>query len=169
MVFFYISYLIAISIFCLPFSLRAKVHVGDKDQPLFITLNINRLFDIFPLDSKTIKKHKKHKKLPKISLKLTQASDMMRLLIIQELKIVCHNISKYNIIVYNIALVLLRQLVDVMSAYGNLYNFQFNSSDSYDNMPKLQIKLHIKINLFIIFSSFFKIIKINKRSKNNES
>lgn len=165
MVFFYISYLLIISLFCLPISFRAKVHLGDENQPYFITVNINKIFDVFPF-RQGIEKIKEKAKKANLSIKLKPpTTEIFKILTIYELKIICHNISKYSITAYNIGLALLQQFVFVLRSYDSLFDFDFTSTESIDNMPKIQLKAHIKINLFIIFSSIFKIIKVTKRSK----
>jgi hypothetical protein len=166
MVFFFIFYLLTVSLFCLPFSFRAKVHLGDKEEPYFVTVNVNRVFDIFPF-RKALDKVKQRAKKANLSLKLKfpPTTDILKILTVYELKIMCHNISKYSTTAYNIGLALLQQFVVLLRSYDSLYDFDFTSTESIDNMPKIQLKVHIKINLFIIFSSFFKIIKVTKRSK----
>ncbi|NLL56824.1 MAG: hypothetical protein GX242_06400 [Clostridiales bacterium] len=170
MVFFYIFYLLLISFFCLPFSFRAKIHLGDRLEPYFVNLNINRLIDIFPF-SKGESKIKQIAKKSKYAFKLKTlpTSDILKILTVYELKILCHNISKYSNIAYNMALALLQQFVTMLRIYDNLYDFDFITTESSDNMPKIQLKLHVKVNLFIIFSRFFKIIKITKKGASYEN
>ena len=174
MVFFYISYLLIISLFCLPLSFRAKLFIGDGKKSLSMNVSINKLIKLYPFNKdknkeKQIEKvNKKAKKLSKFKIKFVPNENIFKLIKIYELKIVCHNLSYYAVTLYNIFLALLRQSVFVMRSYDSLYDFAFTETNSADNSPEIQLKLHMKINLFIIFSAIFKIIKIRKR-RNDES
>jgi len=172
MVAFYIFYLLFISMFCLPLSVKAKVFLGGKEKPVYAMINVNGLFDVFPFKLKEkadAKKSNKHKKGLKLTVKPPKGTEIFRLIQIPELKIICNNVSKFSLTGYNIGLAVLAQFVQMMRAYGSLSDFDFVSTESVDNLPSIQLKAQFKLNLFIIFSSFFKIIKITKRNKQNES
>lgn len=174
MVFILISYLLLVSAVCFPFSIRVKFFSGDKYQPLSAVININSLINIFPgKKDKTAKAKMQAKKKPKkpspLKLRFNPDQSIFNLIKIYEMKIVCHNISKYSTIGYNMAINLLQQVVFFLKYKDCLYDFNFVNTVGDDNIPEIQLKLHIKINLFIIFSSIFKIIKIEKRRVENES
>jgi hypothetical protein len=146
-----------------------KLFMGDKENFISSIININSIVDIFPnIKSKQIENLKKIHLISLFKVKLNPNKRVFDLIKIYELKINCHNISKYNIIGFNMAYSMLEQLVYILRIKDCLFDFQFTNTESADNTPKLQVKLHIKINLFMIFSSLFKIIKIEKR-RNDES
>lgn len=159
MVFFFISFLLLISLFCTPFSFRIRLSLGGRDIILHSVININRILDIFPEKKMKSKKSVCQRKFP-LNIKIVPSKSLFDMLKIYEFKLICHNISQYNVIAYNMFVVFLQQFAALLRLKGSLYDFEFLNTEGIDRIPRIQLKIHFKINLLIIFSSIFKIIRI---------
>lgn len=164
MVFSFIFYLILIAVFCAPVTFRVKAFAGGRTVTMRPVISINGI-DFFPgkrVDEKSTNEPSPRKSRFPYVIKFVPNRFMLKLINIYELKVTCYNVSEYSVIAYNAVLSIFGLIASYLRYSDKLHSYTVDTFSGIGR-PEIQVRLHIKLNLFMIFSAVFKIIKLEKR------
>lgn len=182
MVFFFIAYLIIIALFCLPIDVKFKSFAASYDSGAVITLF--NIIDIFPLRKKKNKsvgknsekdkanqneetkstdgqkiKSEQNKKDRKSIIRFVPDSALLEIFTVDRMLIIMDNFEPLNGYLY----VIFNQLANYLRIKDCLYDYQITNVNTSIKKPNIQIYIHLKIRLIMIFSVFLKIIRIRRK------
>jgi len=139
---------------CMPIDIKFKSFATNVAGGSIIS--IYNIFDIFPY-----KKKPKEISKPKSKSKIKFVPDtiIFDVITIDKLSIVIDNFEPIN----GYLLVIINQFVNALKIKDCLENYEITNINTESNKPNLQIYIHFKIHLVMIFSVIFKIIKIRRK------